>query len=236
MNAVRNVRPGMRARSRSTSLVMWALSPSRCMRFTKYLDMPLQHINDALLKRMHRLGDKAHITRLVDRLRARIPGLTFRTAFIVGFPGETKAAFTELKRYLTEMEFDRVGVFLYSDEEGTSAADLDRKIERRLMEERRTELLAIQEGIALKKSRQLIGHTIEVMVEGVSEETDLLWESRHEGQAPEIDGVVYLTDCTANLTRPPQARQDAPLPVPGDFVKVEITDAAAYDLVGSIVG
>ena len=205
-------------------------------KITKYLDMPLQHINDALLKRMHRLGDKAHITRLVDRLRARIPGLTFRTAFIVGFPGETKAAFTELKRYLTEMEFDRVGVFLYSDEEGTPAADLDRKIERRLMEERRAELLAIQEGIALKKSRQLIGHTIEVMVEGVSEETELLWESRHEGQAPEIDGVVYLTDCTANLTRPPQARQDAPLPVPGDFVKVEITDAAAYDLVGSIVG
>src|SRR5881296_1581975 len=176
-------------------------------KITKYLDMPLQHINDALLKRMHRLGDNAHITRLVDRLRARIPGLTFRTAFIVGFPGETKAAFTELKRYLTEMEFDRVGVFLYSDEEGTSAADLDRKIERRLMEERRTELLAIQEGIALKKSRQLIGHTIEVMVEGVSEETDLLLESRHEGQAPEIDGVVYLNEGTAEV---------------GDFVKVEI--------------
>jgi len=190
-------------------------------KITKYVDMPFQHINDALLKRMHRLGDKAHITRLVDRLRARIPGLTFRTAFIVGFPGETKAAFTELKRYLTEMEFDRVGVFLYSDEEGTSAADLDRKIERRLMEERRTELLAIQEGIALKKSRQLIGHTIEVMVEGVSEETDLLLESRHEGQAPEIDGVVYLNEGTAEV---------------GDFVKVEITDAAAYDLVGRIVG
>src|SRR5438445_1383358 len=190
-------------------------------KITKYVDMPFQHINDALLKRMHRLGDKAHITRLVDRLRARIPGLTFRTAFIVGFPGETKAAFTELKRYLTEMEFDRVGVFLYSDEEGTSAADLDRKIERRLMEERRTELLAIQEGIALKKSRRLIGHTIEVMVEGVSEETELLWESRHEGQAPEIDGVVYVNEGTAEV---------------GDFVKVEITDAAAYDLVGRIVG
>src|SRR5437867_2107201 len=96
-------------------------------KLTKSLDMPLQHINDALLKRNHRLGQGPHITRLVDRLRARIPGLTFRTAFIVGFPGETKAAFTELKRYLTEMEFDRVGVFLYSDEEGTPAADLDRK-------------------------------------------------------------------------------------------------------------
>src|SRR5947209_7943575 len=218
---------------------------------TKYIDMPFQHVTDALLKRMHRLGDKAHLTRLVDRLRARIPALTFRTAFIVGFPGETKAAFTELKRYLTKMEFDRVGVFLYSDEEGTPAADLDKKIERRLMEERRAALLAIQQGIALKKSRQLIGHTIEVMVEGVSEETELLWESRHEGQAPEIDGVVYINDGPTDLTHPPQAsshppaprlpgqasfHEDAPLPVPGDFVKVEITDAAAYDLVGSIVG
>ncbi len=215
-------------------------------KITKYIDMPFQHVNDALLKRMHRLGDKAHITRLVDRLRARIPGLTFRTAFIVGFPGETTAAFTELKRYLREMDFDRVGVFLYSDEEGTPAVDLDKKIERRLMEERRAALLAIQEGIALKKSRRLIGHTIEAMVDGVSEETELLLEARHEGQAPEIDGVVYLTDCTANLTRPPQAIRpvattsngypDTPLPVPGDFVKVEITDAAAYDLVGRIVG
>ena len=218
---------------------------------TKYIDMPFQHINDALLKRMHRLGDKAYITKLVDRLRARIPGLTVRTAFIVGFPGETKAAFSELKRYLTDMEFDRVGVFLYSDEEGTPAAGLDKKIDRAVMEERRAELLAVQEQIALKKSQRLIGHTIEVMVEGVSEETNLLLESRHEGQAPEIDGVVYLNDCAAHLTHPSQTsshpptprlpRQasfhgDAPLPVPGDFVKVEITDAAAYDLVGCIVG
>src|SRR3989441_1439063 len=143
------------------------------------------------------------------------------SAFIVGFPGETKAAFSELKRYLTDMEFDRVGVFLYSDEEGTPAADLDKKIDRAVMEERRAELLAVQEQIALKKSRRLIGNTIEVMVEGISEETELLLEARHQGQAPEIDGVVYLNDGQANS---------------GDFVKVEITDAVAYDLVGRIVG
>lgn len=190
-------------------------------KITKYIDMPFQHINDAMLKRMHRLGNNAHITTLVDRLRTRIPGLSFRTAFIVGFPGETKAAFTELKRWLTDMEFDRVGVFLYSDEEGTSAVELDRKIDRTVMEERRDELLALQETISLKKSRQKIGSTIEVLVEGVSEETDLLLAARHEGQAPEIDGVVYLNDGTANS---------------GDFVKAEITDAAAYDLVGRIVG
>src|SRR5438105_6940512 len=188
---------------------------------TKYIDMPFQHVNDALLKRMHRLGDKAHITRLVDRLRTRIPDLTFRTAFIVGFPGETKAAFTELKRWLTDMEFDRVGVFLYSDEEGTPAAGLDKKIERRLMEERRAELLAVQEAIPLKKSRQKVGGTLEVLVEGVSEETDLLLESRHEGQAPEIDGVVYLNDGNASS---------------GEFVKAEITDASTFDLVGRIPG
>jgi len=188
---------------------------------TKYIDMPFQHINDAVLKRMHRLGDKTHITNLVDRLRTRIPGLSFRTAFIVGFPGETKAAYNELKRYLADMEFDRVGVFLYSDEEGTPAVELDRKIDRQLMEERRAELLAIQEAISLKKSRQKIGSTLEVLVEGASEETDLLIESRHEGQAPEIDGVVYLNEGTANA---------------GDFVKAEITDASAYDLVGHIVG
>ncbi len=190
-------------------------------RITKYIDMPFQHINDAMLKRMHRMGDKAHITKLVDRLRARIPGLSFRTAFIVGFPGETKAAFTELKRWLADMEFDRVGVFLYSDEEGTPAVGLDKKIDRAVMEERRAELLAAQEAISLKKSRRMIGSTLEVLVEGVSEETDLLLASRHEGQAPEIDGVVYLNDGAADV---------------GTFVKAEITDAAAYDLVGRIVG
>ncbi len=198
-------------------------------KITAYMDMPFQHSNDAMLKRMHRLGDKAHITKLVDRLRTRIPGLSFRTAFIVGFPGETKTAFNELKRWLTDMEFDRVGVFCYSDEEGTSAVGLDDKIDRAVMEARRDELLAIQETISLKKSRQKIGHTLEVLVEGRSEETDLLLTARHEGQAPEIDGVVYLNDNVTTLTNPF-------LPSPGDFVTAEITDAAAYDLVGRIIG
>jgi len=190
-------------------------------KITKYIDMPFQHINDDILKRMHRLGDRAHISKLVGRLRSRIPGLAFRTAFIVGFPGETKAAFGEVKRFMADMEFDRVGVFLYSDEEGTPAVDLPGKLQRPVMEERRTELLALQEKISLKKSREKIGTTIEVLVEGASEETDLLLESRHQGQAPEIDGVVYINDGEASS---------------GDFVKVEITDASAYDLVGHIAG
>ena len=201
----------------------------------KYIDMPFQHINDAMLKRMHRLGGKADITRLVEKFRARIPGLTFRTAFIVGFPGETEAAFDELAAYVDEMEFDRVSVFLYSDEEGVPAEQMDGKVDRKLMEERRNELLAVQEPIALAKSQALVGRTVEALVDGASEETEHLLEARHEGLAPEIDGVVYINDGAADLTRPPQARRDAPLPVAGELVKVEITDATTFDLVGHIV-
>jgi len=190
-------------------------------KIAKYVDMPFQHIHDPILKEMHRLGTKASITELVNRFRRRVPGLSFRTGFIVGFPGETKAGFRELTRFVTEMAFDYVGVFHYSDEEGTAAATLRRKIAPQVIEDRRAELLALQEGISLRKNRIRIGSTIEVLVDGPSEETDLLLESRHEGQAPDIDGVVYLNEGTAN---------------PGDMVKAEITDAYAYDLVGRIVG
>lgn len=189
-------------------------------KITKYIDMPLQHINDRMLKRMHRLGNRAVIEKLVERIRTRIPGVTFRTAFIVGFPGETEKAYQELKSYVAESGFDRVAAFLYSDEEDTTAVSLDDKIERSVMEERRNELLAVQEGIASALGQDRIGSVMEVLVEGPSEETPLLLEGRHEGLAPEIDGVVYINDGSAN---------------PGDLVKVEITDAATYDLVGHIL-
>jgi ribosomal protein S12 methylthiotransferase len=186
----------------------------------KYIDMPLQHINDRMLKAMHRLGDRAAIERLVDRIRSRIPGVSFRTAFIVGFPGETDAAFEELKAYVEQTEFDRVAVFLYSDEEGTPAAEFAGKLDRSAMEERRNEILAVQEAIAAAKGRERVGSVLDVLVDGPSEDGDLLLEGRHEGLAPDIDGVVYLSDGVA---------------MAGDIVKVEITDAAAYDLVGRIV-
>jgi ribosomal protein S12 methylthiotransferase len=186
----------------------------------RYIDMPLQHINDRLLKRMHRLGDRATIETLVDRVRTRIPGVTFRTAFIVGFPGETDAAFTELYDYVAQAEFDRVAVFLYSDEEGTPAARFDEKIEREVMDERRNAILSVQESIAQAKGRAKVGSVLDVLIDGRSEETDRLLEGRHEGLAPEIDGVVYINDGAASG---------------GDLVKVEITDAAVYDLVGCIV-
>jgi ribosomal protein S12 methylthiotransferase len=190
-------------------------------KITKYIDMPLQHISDAMLMRMRRLGDKAFLTRLVERIRSRIPGVTFRTAFIVGFPGETEAMFEELTQFMEEAAFDRVAVFGYSDEEDTAALNLNGKIEQSVIEERRNELLNRQEAIALHHSRGKIGSTLSVLVDGLSEDNEFLLEGRHEGQAPEIDGVVYLSDSDV---------------APGEFVQVSITEATAYDLVGLAIG
>ena len=185
-------------------------------RITRYLDMPLQHISDGMLKRMHRLGDRKHLTKLVERIRAKIPGVFFRTAFIVGFPGETDAMFEELKQFMIDMEFDRAAVFLYSDEEGTSAVDLDHKVDRAVMEERRNELLAVQDAISAAKNRDYLGRTLDVLVDGISEESDRLLEARHEGLAPEIDGVVYCEAGSAS---------------PGQMVSVSVTDVVGYDLI-----
>jgi ribosomal protein S12 methylthiotransferase len=194
-------------------------------RITKYIDMPLQHINSVMLKRMHRLGDRRAIETLVERIRSRVPGVTFRTAFIVGFPGETDEIFGELKAYVEQAEFDRVAAFMYSDEEGTPAVEFEGKIDRLLMEERRNELLAAQETIAAGKNAERIGSTLDVMLDGRAEEDDRLLEGRHEGLAPEIDGVVYINGWD-NATR---------TAVPGECVKVQITDASTYDLSGRVL-
>lgn len=189
-------------------------------KIAKYIDMPLQHINDRMLKAMHRLGDRAAIERLVDRIKGRIPGVTFRTAFIVGFPGETEAAFNELRDYVQQTEFDRVAVFHYSDEDDTPAIGFDGKIERDVMDERRNELLAVQESIAAAKGQEKVGTVLDVLIDGPSEDTALLLEGRHEGLAPDIDGSVYINDGVASA---------------GDLVKVRITEATMYDLVGRII-
>lgn len=204
-------------------------------KITKYIDMPLQHINDRMLKRMHRLGDRAAIESLVDRIRTRIPMVTFRTAFIVGFPGETDAAYNELRDYVEQAEFDRVAVFLYSDEEGTGAVGLDEKVERDVMDERRNAILSIQESISAAKGRAKVGSLLEVLVDGRSEETEHVLEGRHEGLAPEIDGVVYIDEGPSDTTSQRPARHNVSSPTPGDFCTVEITDAAAFDLVGRII-
>ncbi|MBS0152102.1 MAG: 30S ribosomal protein S12 methylthiotransferase RimO [Nitrospira sp.] len=198
-------------------------------KLTKYIDMPLQHINDRMLTRMHRLGNRASIEALVDRIRTSIPGITFRTAFIVGFPGETDAAFTELRDYVEQAEFDRVAVFAYSDEDQTPAADLDGKVEQDVMDDRRNTILSVQEAIATAKGRDRIGSILDVLIDGRSDETEGVIEARHEGLAPEIDGVVYVDEDSADAGYKPSD------PAPGDFRRVEITDAAGFDLVGRIL-
>ena len=202
-------------------------------RITKYIDMPLQHINSAMLKRMHRLGDRGAIETLVERIRTRIPGVTFRTAFIVGFPGETDEAFGELKQYVEQAEFDRVAAFCYSDEEGTPAAGLDQKIDRAVMEERRNELLGVQEAIAAAKSMELIGSTLDVLVDGSAEEEGHWLEGRHEGLAPEIDGVVYIDGAGVESRR---SGRHGSGPSAGELVTVTITNATTYDVVGHLAG
>src|SRR5689334_3713256 len=187
----------------------------------RYLDMPLQHISDPVLRRMKRGRDSAWVRRLVKRLRERVPGLTFRTSFIVGFPGETDEQFQELCDFVEEMRFERVGVFQFSREEGTASYDLDGQLPARVKAARQKKLLGIQRKISKMHQQALVGRTLDVLVEGVSEETDLLLEGRWMGQAPEIDGKVYINRG--------QARG-------GDLVRVEIEQAGDYDLVGGIAG
>jgi ribosomal protein S12 methylthiotransferase len=187
----------------------------------RYLDMPLQHISDPVLRRMKRGRDTAWVRRLVRRIRERIPDLTFRTSFIVGFPGETDEQFRELCDFVEEMRFDKVGVFQFSREEGTESHDLDGQLSQRTKAQRQKTLLGLQRKISKQHQQDLVGRTIEVLVEGVSEETELLLEGRWMGQAPEIDGKVYINRG--------QAR-------PGEIVRVEIEQAGDYDLVGGIAG
>jgi len=188
-----------------------------------------------MLKRMHRLGDRTAIESLVERIHARIPQVTFRTAFIVGFPGETNTAFDELYKYVEQAQFDRVAVFHYSDEEGTPAVALGEKVERDVMDERRNAILSMQESIAAAKGRAKIGSVLDVLVDGRSEETESVLEGRHEGLAPEIDGVVYIDEGSTDIATQSASDQIVLHPTAGSFCKIKITDAAAFDLVGHIV-
>jgi ribosomal protein S12 methylthiotransferase len=190
----------------------------------KYLDMPLQHASQHVLKLMRRGGTRASLERLIERVRRRVPGIGVRTTFITGFPGETEEDFNELLTFVRNVEFDRVGVFAYSDEEGTPAYDLPDKVDPKVAAKRRDRLMREQRRISLKRNRARIGETHRVLFEGEAQETELLWQGRLETQAPEIDGVVLINDVPENFK-----------PAPGDFVNVLITEAHEYDLVGSIV-
>jgi len=190
-----------------------------------YLDMPLQHASQNVLKLMKRGGNRKSLERLIERVRKRVPNIAVRTTFITGFPGETEADFEELMAFIKNVEFDRVGVFTYSDEEGTPAFDLPNKVPHRTAARRRTSLMKVQSRISKRRNKARVGDVVRVLFEGESKESELLWQGRIETQAPDIDGCVLINDVPDGL-----------LPAEGDFVNVEITEAHEYDLIGRICG
>ncbi len=182
----------------------------------KYLDIPLQHSSDAILARMNRHSTGKSIRETINKLRQQIPGLVLRTTLITGFPGETKEDFKDLKDFIQEMKFERLGVFAYSKEEGTAAAALPHQVRREVREGRRDRLMALQQNIALESNRAMIGSVLEVLVE--ERLADGSYSGRTYRDAPEIDDSVLFT-------------AEVPL-LPGDFAWVKITDAFDYDLTG----
>ncbi len=196
-------------------------------KIVKYLDMPIQHTNDRVLKSMNRRLTKEKLFDLVGKLRARIPGVVFRTSIIVGFPGETEEEFEELCRDLEVLNLDHVGVFRFSKEEGTKAAEMEGQIHPATKRKRAKRLTEILQRQRADRHDQYVGQTVEVLVEGVSEETDLLLQGRMPTQAQEIDGHVLINDLI-------DLGEDADLR-PGDLVEVEITEATPNDLIGRAI-
>ena len=190
----------------------------------KYLDIPLQHASQNVLKLMKRGGNRASLERLIERVRVRVPGIGVRTTFITGFPGETDDDFQQLFQFVKNVEFDRVGVFTYSDEEGTPAFDLPNKVDPKIARRRRDLLMKEQAKISRRRNKARVGETVRVLFEGESSESELLWQGRMETQAPDIDGCVLINDAPEDFD-----------PVPGTMVDVLITEAQQYDLVGRIV-
>jgi ribosomal protein S12 methylthiotransferase len=189
----------------------------------KYVDMPLQHGDDRVLKLMNRRVTREQIYTLVNKMRARVPNLVFRTNIIVGHPGEDEAAYQNVKQMLIDLRLEHVGVFKYSLEEDTPSFRLAEKIGQvpeETIQLRFNELMEIQQQISLENNQKMVGKKFDVLVEGLSRESDLLLQGRWYGQAQEIDGVVLINDGDAS---------------PGQYVQVEITEALPYDLVGAIV-
>jgi ribosomal protein S12 methylthiotransferase len=193
-------------------------------RVASYLDVPIQHVDSDVLKAMRRGYGERQVRDLVARFRERVPGGTLRTTFIAGHPGETDAAFARLCDFVREADLDHVGVFNFSREEGTVAALLPKRVPQKEIDARRRELLRIQREVSKKRLRAMRDQTLRVLVEGPSDESEYLLMGRHEGQAPEIDGQVYLS-------LPPEAAA----PIPGSFVDARVTHAAEYDLAAEIV-
>jgi ribosomal protein S12 methylthiotransferase len=197
-------------------------------RLAKYLDIPLQHASRNVLARMKRGSNGDAFLKMLDKIRKTIPGVSIRTSFIVGFPGETEQDFRQLCDFVRAAEFDWMGVFSYSDEDAAKSFALDDKIDAKTIARRKNALMALQKAISKRKLRGKVGQRLQVMLEGPSKDTDLIWEARHQGMAPEIDGKVYITEFAG-------VNDAADLPAPGTLATIEITETKDYDLIGRVV-
>ena len=198
---------------------------ARHERLVKYMDIPLQHASRSVLARMKRGSHGDAFLKMLERIRRTIPGVSLRTSFIVGFPGETEADFRVLCDFVRAAKFDWMGVFAYSDEETAKSFACSDKVDAETIARRRDELMAIQRKISRRNLRAKIGKTFTAMHEGPSAESEFVWQARLEGMAPEIDGKVYVTDICG-------ATEASQLPPPGTMARLEITEAHDYDLVG----
>ena len=185
----------------------------------KYIDLPLQHASNSVLKRMKRPGTRANYERLLARIRSRMPNVALRTTFIVGFPGETEDDFAELQSFVDDMRFDHLGVFTYSHEEGTSARDLPDDVPAQVKRRRQSQLMKAQKRHVTRTQASRVGQRVRLLVDGPSDEQELVLRGRLESQAPDIDSLVYLTDC------------DVERITPGSFLEAEIVGSKGYDLV-----
>jgi ribosomal protein S12 methylthiotransferase len=192
---------------------------AECDKVCKYVDLPLQHASDPVLKRMRRPGTRASYVRLIEKVRATIPGVTIRTTFIVGFPGETARDFETLRQFVDAMRFDHVGVFTYSHEEGTPAWALRDDVPARVKRQRQRAIMTLQKRLVAAANRRRIGERVRVLVDGPSPEHPLVLRGRLPGQAPEIDPIVYLSEADPH---------DCPV---GALIEAEVTGARGYDLV-----
>lgn len=184
----------------------------------KYVDLPLQHAHDSVLRSMHRPDTQAEMIALIKKLRERIPGVTIRSTFIVGFPGETDAQYQTLRRFLIEQRLDKVGVFTYSREEDTAAYDMPNQVPEDVMQERYHDLMSVQCKISEEINQSFEGKEIEVLVEGRDEEQPNIAVGRSYREAPEVDGQVYIENDTDSK--------------PGDIIKVKVLQGFTYDIVG----
>ena len=189
-------------------------------RFCRYLDMPFQHINDSVLKKMNRKITRKEIEGTMEKVRRTLPEIAWRSTFIVGFPTETEEDFEELEDFVSEGHFQHLGVFLYSDEDNIRSSRFGDPVPQSVKEERKNRLMEIQQKISLEHNQKLLGSVQQVLVGGYSSETDLLLEGRNQFQGPDVDGVVYINEGTTSSA---------------GFCKVEITEAHEYDLVGKII-